>query len=298
MIIQQTGRLARGLYAVGNMIFPGYVLTGRQNILFDAGISAMGPVYLDELSKLLGDPERLDILLITHAHFDHIGGAAYLKEKIPSLRIGASPKIRDVLNRPKVIQKIQNILKEYDNIYTNGNIDEEAVFKPFKIDIDLADGMEFALGDDITVRAIETPGHTPDCFCFYIPHAAALVSGEALGMPDPEMNILPEFLSSYEDYMASLEKMAKLDVNMILLPHGAVLTDEHASGYIEKSISASREFRDKIIKAIELHNGNIDKVTETMSEDPVAKAISEQQGKSAFILNLKAQIKTVAESMQ
>jgi glyoxylase-like metal-dependent hydrolase (beta-lactamase superfamily II) len=290
MIIREPGKIAPGLYAVGNMIFPGYVLNGKQTIMFDAGISAMGPVYLEELNKL---NFRLNTLLITHAHFDHIGGAAYLKKRIPELKIGASPRMRDVLNRPKVLQNIEKILREYDMVYSRSRPDKDAAFGTFAIDIDLKDGMIFDLGEGITVEAIETPGHTPECYCFYIPHAKAIISGEALGMPDEKMNILPEFLSSYDDYMNSLRKMSVLDVRMILLPHGAVLTEEHAADYISRSIDASRIFKDKILQAIELYNGDMDRVIEAMAEDPVAKAIGEQQGKSAFLLNLKAQIKTV-----
>ncbi len=294
MIRRQSGDIAPGLKAIGNMIFPGYVLTGKQALMFDTGISAMGPVYLDELNKL---GIKLNTVLITHAHFDHIGGAAYLKKRIPELRIGASPRMRDVLGRPKVIRNIEKILREYDNVYSGGKIDSDAAFGTFEIDIELKDGMIFDLGNGITVEAIESPGHTPECYCFYIPHVKAIISGEALGMPDEKLNILPEFLSSYDDYMNSLRKMVNLDVRMILLPHGAILTYEHASDYISRSIAASEIFKDKIIQTIKASNGDIDRVIEVMSEDPVAKAISEQQGRSAFLLNLKAQVKTVAESI-
>ncbi|MCU0822672.1 MAG: MBL fold metallo-hydrolase [Spirochaetes bacterium] len=293
MIIREPGMLAPGLRAAGNMIFPGYLLTGKKTMMFDTGISAMGPVYCEELDML---NITLDTVLITHAHFDHIGGAAYLKKRVPGLKIGASPRMRDVLTRPRVIRNIEKILSEYDNVYSGGRVDKDAAFGTFGIDIDLKDGMIFDLGDGITVEAIETPGHTPECCCFYIPHIKAIISGEALGMPDEKLNILPEFLSSYDDYMNSLRKMVKFDVRMILLPHGAVLTEEHAADYISRSIDASDIFKDKILHAIKTCDGDMEKVIEVMSEDPVAKAIGEQQGRSAFLLNLRAQIKTVAES--
>ncbi len=294
MIIQETGTIADGLHVIGNMVFPGYVLTGDKSLMFDSGISAMGETYLRDLKKLLGNKD-LDMLLLTHAHFDHIGSVAWLKKQFPDMKIGASPKMRDVLNRPEVIQNIKKILHEYDRAYSYGPINPEAAFDTFDVDIELHDGMEIDVGKNIKVQAIETPGHTSECYCFYIPHIKAIVSGESLGMPDPNLDILPEFLSSYDDYMESLKRMSKLDIDMILLPHGAILTAEHASDYIDKSITASEVFKDKIMQNIDMHDGDVDKIIESISQDPVAKAICEQQGKSAFELSLKAQIKAVQD---
>ncbi len=295
MILNEMGKLARELHAIGNIIFPGYVLTGNENIMFDAGITALGPVYYRELERLLGDASRLNMILITHAHFDHIGSVPYLKKRIPNLQICASPLLRDVLSRPRVVEKIQDISREYERIYADGGNSEEIAFTPFDIDMELSDGMEFDLGNGVKIKAIATPGHTPECYCFYIPHAKALICGEALGMPDFDLQILPEFLSSYDDYMNSLHKVSKLDIDKILLPHGAILTDEHAADYIERSIKTTKNFKDKIQKMLNKYNCDQEKTAVAMAEDPLAKSISQQQGERAFMLNLKAQIKTVAE---
>lgn len=50
------------------------IQTGKQNILVDAGIGKNGG-HLEEQLKLAGvSPADIDLVLLTHFHFDHIGG--------------------------------------------------------------------------------------------------------------------------------------------------------------------------------------------------------------------------------
>ena len=296
MIITEIGELARGLYAIGNMIFPAFVITGRQNIMIDAGIAVMGPVYLPGLVSLLGEDRKLDKLLITHSHFDHVGAASYLKKKIPGLEIGASPLCREALSRPRVVEIIRTLSEDYEGNFMNKVPDEETSFESFEIDIDLNDNMEFDLGDDMIIKVIATPGHTHDCVSFYLPHVRALIPGESGGMPNDELEIFPEFLSSFDDYMASLRKFDVLDVDMILLPHGKFLTGEHAEGYFERSIEHTLAFKDKLVKLLNRFDGDQEKVAEEiLLMDPVGRALNEQQGSKAFLLSLKAQINVIAK---
>jgi hydroxyacylglutathione hydrolase len=57
-----------------------FVLRGSGTVLVDAG----GPFWARSVSPrllaLLGSPPRLDLILVTHAHFDHIGAAGPLRE--------------------------------------------------------------------------------------------------------------------------------------------------------------------------------------------------------------------------
>ena len=56
-----------------------------KNILFDAG--ANGAILLDNMKNLNIDPESIEIIVISHAHWDHTGGLADFLRENSSVRL-------------------------------------------------------------------------------------------------------------------------------------------------------------------------------------------------------------------
>lgn len=66
-------------------------------ILIDAG------EYSEKISSYLESKNlKLDKILLTHAHFDHIAGLVHLKEKYPEVKIYSSPEEIKYLADPKL----------------------------------------------------------------------------------------------------------------------------------------------------------------------------------------------------
>jgi len=65
---------------------PAFLLTSKTPVLFDAGVTAMGPQYLKDISTHLGNTDRLAYILLTHSHFDHCGACPFLKRRYKALR--------------------------------------------------------------------------------------------------------------------------------------------------------------------------------------------------------------------
>ena len=70
MIKESTGKICEGIYALGNPDLPAFSWGGNPS-LFDAGMTFMGPIYLQELKTYLGDAGKLRYFFLTHSHFDH-----------------------------------------------------------------------------------------------------------------------------------------------------------------------------------------------------------------------------------
>jgi glyoxylase-like metal-dependent hydrolase (beta-lactamase superfamily II) len=104
---------------------------------------------------------KVEWLLETHVHADHLSAAPYLKERLGGqIAIGAQ-----VTHVQDVFGKLFNDGSQFDHL--------------------IADGEEFTIGT-LDARAIHTPGHTPACMTYVVSdgtQTAAFV-GDTLFMPD------------------------------------------------------------------------------------------------------------------
>jgi glyoxylase-like metal-dependent hydrolase (beta-lactamase superfamily II) len=111
---------------------------------------------------------RVDWLLETHVHADHLSAAPYLKS-----RLGGKVAIGDQVTR------VQGVFGKLFNTGPDFRTDGSQFDRLF------ADGDVFQLGG-LEVRVMHTPGHTPACVTYVVDdgaHQAAFV-GDTLFMPD------------------------------------------------------------------------------------------------------------------
>jgi glyoxylase-like metal-dependent hydrolase (beta-lactamase superfamily II) len=74
--------------------------------------------------------------------------------------------------------------------------------------------------------SVHTPGHTADHLCLYDPEAGILVSGDhVLPTITPHISGVGVTLDPLTDFFRSLEKVAELDVKMVLPAHGLEFQD-------------------------------------------------------------------------
>lgn len=132
---------------------------------FDPKSGRTSTASADEIIAYVQDNDlKVEWLLETHAHADHLSAAPYIKEKLGgTTAIGSH--IKDVQD---VFAKVFNVEKGF---HTDGS-QFEHLFE---------DGEEFTVGG-MTIRAMHTPGHTPACMT-YVAGEAAFV-GDTMFMPD------------------------------------------------------------------------------------------------------------------
>jgi len=141
------GEADQGVYFVGTEGLGMYFIpTEEGHIVIDGGMPGQG-AYIAEAIKTLGyDPADVKILLNSHAHLDHSGGLAELKQ-LTGAKLLASEGDRSALE---------------GGFYLGSEDDASMTAPPVNVDQIIADGEVVKLGD-VALIAHLTPGHTRGC---------------------------------------------------------------------------------------------------------------------------------------
>jgi hydroxyacylglutathione hydrolase len=167
-----------------------YLICGSRVTLVDAGVSSSSAAIFDYLGKTGRRPEDISLLVLTHSHPDHIGGAAGVVRSSGckvAAHAGEIPWIEDTERqfRERPIPGFHTLVEG-----------------PVKVDHHLEGGEILEPGGDLPLQVIHTPGHSRGSISLYLPADGVLVSGDAV----PLKGGLP----IYEDVPASLESLKRL----------------------------------------------------------------------------------------
>ncbi len=89
-------------------------------ILFDTG--ADGAILLSNMKKLNIDPESINEIFISHAHFDHTGGLSAFLNVNSDVKIYAPASFRGV-RRAKEVISVSDSLQIHENVFSTGELE-------------------------------------------------------------------------------------------------------------------------------------------------------------------------------
>lgn len=193
------------LYFVGIDFVSAYLIVTDQGlILIDALYGPFTSHAIDSVRKLGFDPAQIKYVLCTHAHYDHVGGAAVIKA-LTGARVGMTAADWDLLAQDQ----------------RAGRLRHEAPAR----DLVLKDGDVLTLGTT-RVKFYVTPGHTPGVLSMEFPvqdgtqrYRAFVFGGVGLTF---------DGVKRTEQYLASVQRIRNLgaiDVNVANHPGNGHIFD-------------------------------------------------------------------------
>jgi glyoxylase-like metal-dependent hydrolase (beta-lactamase superfamily II) len=257
------------------------VRSPNRNLVIDTGMRRS-----ECRSALEAGLERLEVdlaatdLFITHLHADHMGLVAELATDTSTV----------YFNRPdfELIEAgRENPTGFYERLIEHaraGGFPEEVIeeslrkhpgfkysppeYPPLEL---LDDGHVLEIGD-YRFEVVSTPGHTPGHLCLYEPRLKMLISGDhVLGDITPNITMWREDGDSLGDYLASLDKVAALDVELVLPGHRRPFSDLGAR--VEELKNHHRHRLDEVLGILAEDDGRtVYQIASLMTWDIVAES--------------------------
>ena len=197
------------MYAFGRAGTVVYAITTPAGIiLIDSGYAnEVESVLISQMKSLGLDPAQVKMIILTHGHGDHFGGAAYFQDHYGT-RIVESAADWNLMEHPAPLPP---------GFAPKGP--PPAPVKPPRRDIVAEEGSPITLGDE-KVTPVMVPGHTPGSMALIFPvkdggktHIAGLYGGTVLLTAILRDEQLQQYLKSLEHYKVVARKM-KVDVEI------------------------------------------------------------------------------------
>lgn len=200
-------RIVGNVYYVGALNIASYLITTPEgHFLIDTGVSEMGQTIRDNVEKLGFKLSDIEIILSSHAHFDHIQGHAVMKRLTGALVV-ASDADADAFEAGKDLSPLG-----FEG------------WEPVKVDRRVHSGEPVSLGG-VTLTPTVAAGHTPGCTTWSFDTEDR---GETLNIaifgcngPNDGVQLLnnPNFPTLIEDTLAGFDSLATLNPDIYLTGH-------------------------------------------------------------------------------
>jgi metallo-beta-lactamase class B len=222
--------VADNVYFVGNSRIAVWLITGSEgHILLDTGYEDMVPEVVASIEALGFSPTDIRFIASSHAHFDHVGGHAAMKE-LTGAEVMAVPGDLETLEAGGITDPV---------------LGERNRFPPVEVDRELMDAEAVVVGDFEMISYV-TAGHTAGCTSWTM---RAVVDGVertvvfvcSLSILDGTRLIDPN--ASYrgiaQDYRRSVQLLRNSGCEVFLGPHGSFFNLDEKLAAVQAGAASS-----------------------------------------------------------
>jgi glyoxylase-like metal-dependent hydrolase (beta-lactamase superfamily II) len=214
--------IAKNIHQIPGVFANSYLIVEPAGLtLIDAGIPGSGKKILQYVKSLGREPADLHTILVTHADMDHVGAIGALK-KATGARIVASAIESRAMSEGKSSRAIKSIgfsVRRFLMTVVGRMIRTQ----PVPADELVTGGRVFPIAGGL--RAVETIGHTPGHFSYFVPAAGVLFSGDSIVADEKGLHgSRPGFTWDAAKAADAVRRQAALGARIVCPGHGPVVT--------------------------------------------------------------------------
>jgi len=190
-------RILNGIHMVKISFVNVYIVERNDELLLiDTGIPGSTDNVLSYIESIGYKPDDVSIIIITHAHWDHIGG------------------LRALIKRTNAMVAAHRLEREYISD---------------RVNILLEEGMNVK-----GLRVIHTPGHTPGHICLLDTNTNSLFIGDLMYEENGQLYEIPhKYSRDPERNRDAIRRILEVDFKHVMPSHGNPIIDEGKNAVIK-----------------------------------------------------------------
>jgi glyoxylase-like metal-dependent hydrolase (beta-lactamase superfamily II) len=210
-----------------------FLIYGEKICLVDSGVAGSEMIIFQYLKDTGRSPQEISMLILTHAHPDHIGSAAAIK-RITGCTVAACASERAWIEDVALQAKERPVPGFFDLVGGSVEVDRT---------LDEGDLLHIQGGPDL--RVMHTPGHSSGSISLWMAKESALITADAIPIAG-EMPIYQDILAS----VRSVQRLASIpDIRILLAAWDEPRPGEDAYRIMDEGLRYLQRIHSSVLRA-------------------------------------------------